>query len=56
MELEYNTIHSDGSLLWNSALSFIINGETEDHLDMLEIGMVKTILQEKWNTYAHVCS
>ena len=47
-----DTVHSDGTILWNAALSFIVNGESEDHLDMLEIGVVKRLLGDKWATYA----
>ncbi len=49
-----DTIASDGTLQWNSALSFIVSGETEDHLDMLEIGLVKQVLSDKWATFAKV--
>jgi hypothetical protein len=35
-------------------LSFIVSGETEDHLDMLEVGLVKQVLNDKWATFAKV--
>ena len=47
-----DTVQSDGNITWNAALSFIVNGESEDHLDMLEIGVVKRLLGDKWATYA----
>ncbi|CAF0893285.1 unnamed protein product [Brachionus calyciflorus] len=47
-----DTVDPDGKIAWNAALSYIVNGETEDHLDMLEIGVVKRLLGDKWSTYA----
>jgi len=35
-------------------LSYIVNGDTDDHLDMLEIGVVNRLLKDKWSTYAQV--
>jgi len=49
-----DTIDSDGKIAWNAALSFIVNGETDDHLEMLEIGVIKRLLEDKWATYAKV--
>ncbi|RMZ97637.1 Transient receptor potential cation channel subfamily V member 6, partial [Brachionus plicatilis] len=47
-----DTVDADGKIAWNAALSYIVNGNTEDHLDMLEIGVVKRLLGDKWSTYA----
>ena len=49
-----DTIDSDGKIAWNAALSFIVNGDTDDHLEMLEIGVIKRLLEDKWSTYAKV--
>lgn len=49
-----DTVDPDGKIAWNAALSYIVNGKTEDHLDMLEIGVVKRLLEDKWSTYAQV--
>jgi transient receptor potential cation channel subfamily V protein 6 len=49
-----DTIDSEGKIAWNSALSYIVNGDTDDHLDMLEIGVVNRLLKDKWSTYAQV--
>ena len=51
-----DTIDTDGKLLWNASLSFIVNGETDDHLEMLEIGVIRRLLADKWSTYAKVLS
>lgn len=49
-----DTVDADGKIAWNAALSYIVKGDTEDHLDMLEIGVVKRLLGDKWSTYAQV--
>ena len=49
-----DTIGEDGKIAWNAALTFIINGNTDDHLTMLEGGVVKRLLEDKWNIYAQV--
>jgi transient receptor potential cation channel subfamily V protein 6 len=51
-----DTVDSDGKIAWNAALSYVVNGSTDDHLDMLEIGVVKRLLEDKWSTYAQVTS
>lgn len=43
--------HSD----WNSALFIILNGTKEEHLDMLDGGIIQRLLEEKWKTFARVC-
>jgi hypothetical protein len=40
---------------WNSALMIIINGENDDHLEMLEGGVMRQLLDEKWKAFARVC-
>ncbi len=35
-----------------SSLAFIVNGETDDNLEMLEIGVIRRLLSDKWATYA----
>lgn len=32
----------------------IINGETDEHLEMLEGGVMRQLLDEKWKTFARV--
>lgn len=39
---------------WNSALMIIINGENDDHLEMLEGGVMRQLLDEKWKAFARV--
>lgn len=39
----------------NSALMIIVNGDKEDHMEMLEGGVMRQLLQEKWKTFAKVC-
>ena len=39
---------------WSAALSYITDGETEEHLEMLDGGVIKQLLDEKWKTYAQV--
>lgn len=37
---------------WNSALFIILNGTKEEHLDMLDGGIIQRLLEEKWKTFA----
>ena len=39
---------------WNSALMIVINGEEDDHLEMLEGGVMRQLLDDKWKTFAKV--
>ena len=39
---------------WSSALIYITDGATDEHLEMLEGGVVKQLLDEKWKTFARV--
>ncbi|KAJ8870585.1 hypothetical protein PR048_029608 [Dryococelus australis] len=41
---------------WNSALFIILNGTKEEHLDMLDGGIIQRLLEEKWKTFARVGS
>ena len=42
-----------------SALYLILNGTKEEHLNMLEGGIIAKLLDEKWSTFAkvkaHIC-
>lgn len=42
------------ALDWNSALFIILNGTKEEHLDMLDGGIIQRLLEEKWKTFAQV--
>lgn len=39
---------------WNSSLMSIVNGKTEDHLDMLDNMVVERLLNDKWSAFARV--
>lgn len=47
-----DTILPDGKTNWKSALMIILKGSSEQHLDMLEGGVVQRLLEDKWKTYA----
>ena len=47
---------NNGKIERKAALSFIIDGESEEHLDMLEILVVKRLLEDKWSLYVQVIS
>ena len=47
---KYEFVFSD----WNSALMIVINGEADDHLEMLQGGVMRQLLDDKWKTYARV--
>lgn len=49
-----DTVDNDGKIVWNAALLSIVNGGTDDHLDMLEIDFVKRLLEYKWSFYSKV--
>ena len=38
----------------NSALMIILNGTKEEHLNMLDGGIIQRLLEEKWKTFAQV--
>ena len=39
---------------WSSAIMIILAGTKEEHLNMLEGGIIAKLLDEKWNTFAKV--
>ncbi|GAB6026275.1 hypothetical protein CHUAL_012484 [Chamberlinius hualienensis] len=47
-----DSIGPDGRTNWKSALMIILNGESDEHLDMLEGGVVLRLLDDKWKTFA----
>ncbi|XP_068985574.1 uncharacterized protein iav isoform X5 [Bombus flavifrons] len=47
-----DTLLPDGRTNWNSALFIILNGTKEEHLDMLDGGIIQRLLEEKWKTFA----
>ncbi|CAG0914329.1 unnamed protein product [Notodromas monacha] len=49
-----DTILPSGKTNWNSALMIIINGDSSEHLDMLEGGVIQRLLEEKWKTFARL--
>ncbi|OWF42778.1 Transient receptor potential cation channel subfamily V member 6 [Mizuhopecten yessoensis] len=50
--LALDSIGPKGETNWNSALMIIINGERDEHLDMLEGGVMRQLLDEKWERFA----
>lgn len=38
----------------NSALMIILNGTKEEHLNMLDGGIIQRLLEEKWKTFARM--
>ncbi|XP_046831751.1 uncharacterized protein LOC124429910 [Vespa crabro] len=49
-----DTILPDGGTNWNSALFIILNGTKEEHLNMLDGGIIQRLLEEKWKTFARL--
>lgn len=47
-----DTIMPDGSTNWQSALFIILDGTKQEHLDMLDGGIIQKLLEEKWDTFA----
>ncbi|XP_076311803.1 uncharacterized protein LOC143225747 isoform X2 [Tachypleus tridentatus] len=47
-----DSILPSGKTNWNSALMIILNGKTNEHLDMLDGGVIQRLLEEKWKTFA----
>ena len=39
---------------YSSALMIILDGTKEEHLDMLQGGIIEKLLEEKWKTFARV--
>ncbi|XP_060075724.1 transient receptor potential cation channel subfamily V member 5-like [Ylistrum balloti] len=50
--LALDSIGPKGETNWNSALMIIINGDRDEHLDMLEGGVMRQLLDEKWERFA----
>ncbi|XP_006610582.1 uncharacterized protein LOC102678884 isoform X1 [Apis dorsata] len=49
-----DTLLPDGRTNWNSALFIILNGTKEEHLNMLDGGIIQRLLEEKWKTFARL--
>ncbi|CAI9719439.1 transient receptor potential cation channel subfamily V member 5-like [Octopus vulgaris] len=47
-----DTVDPDGVTSWTTALNLILDGETDEHLDMMEGKVIKQLLDEKWKTFA----
>ena len=47
-----DSIFPDGSTNWGSAMMIILAGKKEEHLNMLEGGIIAKLLEEKWTTFA----
>ncbi|XP_060807116.1 uncharacterized protein LOC106135922 [Amyelois transitella] len=47
-----DTLLPDGRTNWNSALFIILNGTKQEHLNMLDGGIIQRLLEEKWKTFA----
>ncbi|XP_039252712.2 transient receptor potential cation channel subfamily V member 5-like [Styela clava] len=47
-----DTISPNGDTDWNSGLMKIIQGDEDSHLDMLEAGVVTSLLNKKWKVFA----
>lgn len=45
-------LSSSWDLDWNSALFMILAGGKEEHLNMLDGGIIQRLLEEKWKTFA----
>ncbi|KAK5644509.1 hypothetical protein RI129_005809 [Pyrocoelia pectoralis] len=46
-----DTLLPDGRTNWNSALFIILNGTKQEHLNMLDGGIIQRLLEEKWKTF-----
>lgn len=49
---DIDSISANGEPNWNSALMIVINGEEDDHLEMLQGGVMRQLLDDKWKTFA----
>ena len=49
-----DTIKTDGSIDPLASLAFIVNGDTDDHLEMLRVGFIDRLLEDKWAQFAQV--
>lgn len=39
---------------WSSALMYIADGDTDEHLRLLDDGLIKQLIADKWKTFARV--
>lgn len=49
---EIDSINANGEPNYSSALMIAIDGEEDDHLEMLEGGVIRQLLDDKWKTFA----
>ena len=49
-----DSIQPDGQTNWGSAMMIILAGKKEEHLNMLEGGIIAKLLEEKWTTFAQM--
>ncbi|XP_070558285.1 transient receptor potential cation channel subfamily V member 5-like isoform X2 [Ptychodera flava] len=49
---EVDSITKDGKLDTKSALRWIVFGDPDDHLDLIEDGVIYHLIKEKWDTFA----
>lgn len=47
-----DTIEANGKINKEASLPFIINGDTVEHLDMLNIDIIDQLLDAKWTKFA----
>jgi len=40
---------------WRSALILISDANTDDHLELIDSGVLKQLIDEKWKTFAKAC-
>lgn len=50
-QLQFNCVSHLGG---RSALTIILEGNKNEHLDMLKGGVIQKLLEEKWKTFGHV--
>jgi len=39
---------------WNCALMHITDGDTDQHLQLIDDGLIKQLIADKWKTFARV--
>ncbi|XP_077995894.1 transient receptor potential cation channel subfamily V member 1-like [Glandiceps talaboti] len=47
-----DSIGRNGEINWSGALMMIVNGSTDEHLEMLNSGVIFRLLEEKWSVFA----
>ena len=50
----FDTISADGTIDEQCVLNTVINGATENHLEMLELEAIEQLFEFKWATFARV--